>query len=1214
MDTQNSFSGIIKQFTQMNANALETFERINEAITSEKDSITVSVDLFGTPDDDGVTTIKTYQIPSFGFIDREIKRLENNIKALSGVGTADATVQMPDGSFKKIISRKLKTPANDLTSLALPTEFETTDNDFFEDYLNPLLTVKFDVSGQIAADTERVLVKRYIFQTNDEFAAAYFDDNYKNVDEINYQTFVNDLVSNGANATIDEQVRDLPFKSTQFYGGFDVLAVEDAEREFIVDGEPVIRSVKLYTLNKLTYTDGEKALKDTEFISIGDELLVNSGNNNTRYRVQNVYNGTGQVELRLTEGFDSIKIGSDQLRIYKALENTVALGINVGFDERQVVFFKSIDPDSKIIAENWSPGVGFYSNDLTIESQTGGTQTLSAFYRDSVADFGQFIKSLKEDFIPPATVGITPDPVLLDATNFQVVQINTHLTENDAFDSIKKLNSDKITISESIKKLDDTIVSKRGEIATKKYKSEIEKSKDKNNLNTLIEKRSGEAQLYSSVVNQIQSISSDQNVKDIKPKFRVRGFWKIPEAKTNADTLPQEIIKFTIQYRYVSASGKTSNIEQIPFTQDNKTTTASFSNWNQYETPTRKRQRDVITGKYIWITESVEDGQEVNFNQLDLPINLGENVEIRMKAVSEAGYPSNPITSDWSETILVQFPEGLLDTTDIINLVDENSKETTYVKLVEELDSKGVYTHIADSFSANEKYFVHGAATIASGFLSSEQTPISLFDKLIDLQREIESLREQLENAEGELKVTIVDEEGNTTAIDANATTRLFAGYYVNEVADLNIKKGHIVTKTFKLLLENSKATDLELIARMIGKRDEPVHQSSAVGNEADFEMGTHDYTPDPITGSIPPIVLADRIQNDTYYTVEGKYDLVPIQYQNISSDELAEYHNDDAPFQSAQQKGQFIYSRFMDVAGEKAMYSTSPLDLLTGTTNKSDSIAEGTPAFEYYGQKATGTTGSLTSDFIWAGEHETNGDPKVIVLDTTLSNQKFDDGETTVSPDYDQNIYVHKDHPNIAAGFNSSDPTSPTWIANYTSMAKFATLRSDGNPYFQLQTPYRKGRDFGRTVKMSFEDNDQFLLGGKSCGSYLFLSPTRIGNLSVDGDNKFGKRTIGKLDSKQVNSTSSKAPSIAIDVVFQYRMTDYFGVTTAGVDTSDGRLAGMNTTKIANLTYSKKIGIDLFDSFDNQFSFDLEVFAKYKPRGFNLNNTKTVRLQKPIP
>jgi hypothetical protein len=1234
MDTQNSFSGIIKQFTQMNANALETFERINEAITSEKDAITVSVDLFGTPDDDGVTSIKTYQIPSFGFLDREIKRLENNIKALSGVGTVDATVQMADGTYKKIIARKLKTPANDLQSITLPTSFETTDNDFFEDYLNPLLTIKFDVSRQIEVDTERVLVKRYLFPSSDEFAASFFDDNYKNTDEVNYQAFADDIVSNGANVTIDEQVRDLPFKATQYYGGFDILNVENAEREFLVDGKTVLKTVKLYTLNKLTYTDGNKSLKDTEFISIGDELLVNSGNNNTRYKVQNVYNGTSQLELRLIEGFDSIKIGTDQVRIYKALEDSVSLSINVGFDERQVVFFKAIDPDSKIIAENWSPGVGFYSNELTIENQAGGTKTLSEFYKDSVSDFGQFIKALKEDFIPPANVGIQPDPVELDADNFKVVQINTHLTENDAFDSIKKLSNDKITVSESIKKLDDTIVSKRSEIATKKYKSDIQKNKDKNSLNTLIEKRSGEAKLYSSIVNQIQSISSDQGVKDIKPKFRVRGFWKIPEAKTNADTLPQEIVKFKIQFRYVSSGGKTSNIEQIPFKEGNKTSTASFSNWNQADTPTRERKRDSITGKYVWIATNIEDGQAVNFNQLDLPINLGENIEIRMKAVSEAGYPANPTESEWSEPILINFPEGLLDTTDVINLVNENSKETTYVKLVEELDSKGVYTHIADSFIANEKYYSHGSTNIASGFLSSEQTPISLFDKLIDLQKEIESLKEQLANEEGELLVSIVDDEGRTTQVEQNTTTKIFAGYYVDEVADLNIKKGAIITKTYKLLLENSKASDLELIARIIGDRSSYVYPSSTSvdDNEVKFEMGTHrwhDSNPfipggtdangvfqDIAEGEDYMPTLNSKISNDTYYTTEAKYDLVPIQYQNLSSTEKQDPYNGGGSLQAAQRKGQWVYGRFMNVSGEDQLYAAQPLENFLGET---DDLTSDSSRFEYYGLKATGTVGDENSDFIWNGEGQLNETdaggtpitPSVIELSTL--NQNYDDG-----------IFVHIDHPLIGV---------TAFEASWSHMDKYATIQGD-EPGGNLQTAFRYAHgnynrgtlestdpgysafnrvaNYNRTCKMSFSNHDEYLLGGKSCGAYLFLSPTRVNSISVDGDNKFGKKTIGKVNTKQQNSMNAKSPNLTVDIIFQYRMTDYFGVTqTGGVDTSTGRLGGLNTNRISNLTYSKKIGIDLFDGYDNQFSFDLEVFSKYRSKGYNLNNTKKVRLHK---
>ena len=365
-------------------------------------------------------------------------------------------------------------------------------------------------------------------------------------------------------------------------------------------------------------------------------------------------------------------------------------------------------------------------------------------------------------------------------------------------------------------------------------------------------------------------------------------------------------------------------IEQIPikFKKGGKTkkVTASFSNWVALETPTRQRKRDAITGKYVWITESVEDGQEVNFNQLDLPINLGENVEIRIKAISEAGYPSNPLESDWSDVIKIDFPEGLLDTSDVINLVEENSKETTYVQLVEELDSKGLYTHISDSFIANEKYYTHGASNIASGFLSEEQTPISLFDKLVSLQQTIDGLINQIENAEGELIVTIVDEEGKTTEVEQNTTTKIFAGYYTDEVADLNIKKGHIVTKTYKLLLENTKATDLELVARMIGDRDEAVYQSSDTGTEVGHKLGTWDYVN---LGNIP--TLASRVENDTYYRVEGKYDLVPIQYQNISLNDVANFdYNNYAPFQSAQRKGQWIYSRYMNVSGEQPLYSNA--------------------------------------------------------------------------------------------------------------------------------------------------------------------------------------------------------------------------------------------------------------------------------------------------
>ena len=1207
MDTQNSFSTIIKQFTQMNANTLETFDRINKAITSSDDALTVSVDLFGTPDDDGNTTIKTYQIPSFGFLDREIKRLENNLKALSGVGTADTTIKLSDGSFKRLITKKLKTPANDLTSLPMPTTFETTDNDFFEDFLNPLLTVKFDVSGQIASDTERVLVKRIIFPSNDDFAKSYFEDNYLNADQLDYNNVLKSIVVDSVNVTIDEQIRDLPFKAIQYYGGFDVTGVENVEKTFVVDGEDKVKVVKLYTVNKLTYNNSQRELKETEVLAVGDQLMVNSGNNSTRFEIENIYAGTGQLQLKLIEGFDVIQVGADQLKIYKALEDQVSLSINVGFDERQIVFFKSIDPSSKIIAENWSPGVGFFSNNLEITRPSGETENLSSFYKNSVADFGQFIKSLKDDFIPPITVGIKPPPPEISADNFKVVQINNHLTDNDAFENIKNLSNDKINVLESIKKLDETIVSKRSEIATKKYTSDVQKNTDKNNLASLVEKRSSEAKLYSSIVNQIKSINSDQNITEIKPKFRVRGFWKVPAPIDSEDTLPQEIIKFKLQYRYVSVTGKASNVEQIPveFKEGGKKkkTTASFSNWVGLETPTRERKQDPITGKYYWVTESIEDGQSINFNQLDLPINLGENVEIRLKAISEAGYPANAMESEWSDPIKINFPDGLLNTSNVISLVEENAKETTYVQLVDELDSKGLYTHISDSFIANEKYYSHGSTNIASGFLTEEQTPISLFDKLISLQQTIEALKEQIENAEGELLVTVVDDEGKTIEIQKNTTNSIFAGYYTDEVADLNIKKGHIVTKTYKLLLENTKATELELVARMVGNREEAVYPSSSTGAEVLHQLGTHDYT----TGS--NINLAPRIENDTYYTVEGKYDLVPIQYQNMSEDENQLFtFNSFSPYQSAQRKGQWIYSRYMDVAGEKPLYGNAPplyLSQIYFNPNATPPVELGADGFEWQGSFPTGlTAGNTNTDFIWDGNTIT---PGVVATGDV----------PTVNGGYDNLLMYHIDHPIIqeyiasgsTAGVNVNEARMPKWSSLFSQNINGELQTAYGYDENALN-PYADPPLTGRGFKMSFEENDQYLLGGRSVGAFLFLNPVSIGSLVVDGDNKFGRKRIGPLDTKQVNSKVPKSPNLSVDIVFQYRMTDYFGVKATGaVDSFPGRVAGRNNNQISNLTYSKKIGLDIFDSNDNQFSFDLRVFAKYKPIGLNLNNTGKVQL-----
>ena len=1232
MNTNNSISNSLKKLLEINSNSLKTFERINEAITTDQKDVPLEI-----LTDEGS---KTVYVPSFGFMKRELERLDTNLKSLSGLGKGNTRIKLPDGTYQNIITSTLKTPANDITSFNRPINFSTKPNYFFEDFLNPILTTSINVSGQIPNNTERILVKRIVFNSSNATTVEYFNTNFKNQDGLDYETVIRDIANNNLSYILDEDTRDLPYRSAQFTGKFDVLKINNSKREVKVDGVVKNRAIKLYTLDKLTYTDSTKNLMETEMLRIGDELMVQSGSKNTRYRITRVDGSTNQVELLVVEGYESIKVGSNQLGIYKNDKSNLNININVGFNERILVFVKAIDPDSKILAENWSPGIGLYTNELTLIQENGSQIRLDDYYKAEVADFGKYISALKEDSIPPATQGITPDAPLLDVNNFKVVQINAHLTANDTADKIKKLSADKVNVEENIKKLDETIVKKRSEMSTKKYDSTIQKDKDRNELNSLITQRTSETSLYNSIVNQIQSLASGSNVTKIAPKYRVRGFWEIPSSKKTADTLDQNIVQFVLQYRYLSTSGKASEVTQLPFTEGTRQKTAVFSNWNEIKTKPRDRYRNAETGKFEWQDSLVEDAQEVNFNQLDLPINEGELIEVRVKSVSEAGYPTSPIYSDWSEAITIDFPITEIDTSNVETLLMSNSAETAAVKISEELISKGVFSHIDDSFSANEKYYAHSATSIASGFLSNEQKPISVYDKIAQLEAQIAELKGTVEVELGELVVKIMDEDGTVTVINNGTKNQIFAGYYTDEVASLTVKKGHIVTKTFKLLLENTKATKLELVARLVGDRNLPAYKSSAA-TSAITGNGFGVMVNDSGTANIDT-----KVASDNYYTSEGKYDLVPIQYQNIDSKSITSYDLlAEAPYQSAQRRGQFVYSRFMDIANQNPLYVTESL-LDPGESKLTNyeyvlsyadmnAVVNKIPILQH-----TGNGESV--DFIWTGTFGKNNGNN---LNSEFSQSMIDVCGTAGvgAANYNNGLFIHKSHPdleNLYVDFldnvaNQNDVNDDeqrnnikTIVDNAIYTMPIISTYATGTTFVYSGVNALMGREFStsavnstkatqqlafqktseliplggdRTFKMSFDANDQYLLGGRSCGAFLFLSPINLNTLTVSGDTKQSNKVIEKRVGNLDNSNA-----ISVDIIFQYRMTDYFGNDP---DSDIGRIGGQAKLRFPNLTYTKKIGLDIFDKHDQQFSFDLEVFAKYSPKGKNLNSIRAAKL-----
>ena len=1227
MSASNSISHLLEQFLELNTNSLETFERINEAISTDKE--TVTIDLF----DNRTGKMTAIQIPAFGFLKREIERIDKNLTAISGLDTSSANVKLKDGSYRKIHTSKLKGPSLPITSLATPKEFNTKLNDFFEDFLNPLLTVSLDVKGQIPVDTERIYTERFIFDHEDIASAEAFDEIYKGQNDIKYETFISKIKEDGLKYRIDAETVDMPIRSIQYTGGLDVLKVENVQKTVIVDGVSQTKTTKVYTLNKLTYSDANKIMKDTESLKIGDSLVVNNKEYNTRYKVTSIDASTSQVVLELMEGYVPVKIGADSLRIYKDIDLSVDIEIKVGFNERQVVFVKPIDPISKIPSTDYSPGIAFFSNELTIQSEEGVITSLAKYYKEEVADFGQFIKALKVDYIPPASEGLIPDVPVIESDNFKVTQINKHLTENSSVQKVKQIKADKVAAKEAVKKLDSTIKKKRKLIATKKFSSKIERNREKNELSSLIREKAAETKVFSSSVSEIKAIAESNELPKASPKYRVRGFWSIPDAKKIGDEVSQEVVQFIARYRYASATGKTSVIEQIKFNKK----TAAFSNWVEVKGPVRKREKQA-DGGYRWIIESEEDAQAINFNSIDLPIRQGEVIEMMVKSVSEAGFPTTPVESEWSEIISIPFPEGEIATDGANSLVNQNDLDNVKVEINDDLESQGLFTHLDTGFTAGDTYYAHSAESLASGFLTGEQNPISVYAKLLELQNQLERLQSKVEGTVGELQIKIVDEEGVVTMVKNNTTAKIFAGYYVDN-APTGIDKGYVVTKNFTVELNNTKASDLELCARIVGDLKQPAYVSTSEQEYGlgiiDLETGNQKLSSDAAPDSM--------ISNDTYYMTEGKYDQVPLVYQNLTGDGNSYNYFATAPEQSSQLNGQFIYSRFKNISNNANLYSTINPD-----EGSSNAVRNAVTSAEYglsYPIKDSGNVftpssvngrthlrdfsavdaanmtceltnnpSSNTSDFIWNGTY--NGGN----IESSIANSSLDLISITQlgASEYDKGLFLSKFHPLIKTSDGGIDPDNKLnafemVTTGIISMPKYAVKRANDKngklqtPYQPLAITFRDGSESGpvdesgtviprKSVKNSFTEDDQYLLGGLSCGSFLYLSPINQTSLSVDGPNKYGKKII----------EGGSQNAVSVDMVFQYRMTDYFGEDESG----KGRIGGIYGNSFSNLTYSKKIGIDIIDTYKTEFKFDIEVYAKYRAVGTNKNSINKVMLQ----
>ena len=835
---QSSFPKVAEQIINYNKNIIDILTNLSKITETQNTTIDFTV-----ADENGAS--KTYTMPSLLGIQKELQRLESNIKSLYSIDGPGSLIRTEgSNNFKKIITIDLNREPQDLGIISSVVKFKQSPNWFFDSLLNPLLSVEFDLSG-IEDNVRKMLSRRYIvdFAKNTDgtitplgqSALNSFNDNFVGKatgagslnNFLNWHTTTPGVVDPN-NPRYDEQMFDCEPNTLLYDGLFNVNAFD----------EDKINRKLFVVLDKLEYRDIQNNSQRT--LAIGDELIVNTLGQNikaaSRYKIIEINTSASSPRLRLEriEGFDPITVGIGTLKLYSPVAFAKRVRISIGYDERNVIFLKPVNAETNIVAKNWSSGTAFFTNDLLLEDASAANGTsLQQFYIDYVYDYGTVLKDLVAKKIPNALAG-QPNLVTLNSDNFKVVQINQHLTDTPDANLIKQKHNIQLNIKSEIEQIQNAISDRGKKLKISKFKSISEKKKFDIDLDDLQLKRESKAKQLSTIAQEIINISNNPNSK-VEPKFRLRGFWSIPEAVATRGTKPQEIVQFKVQYKYVSKDGKETPVET--FQVDNANNKAAFSNWETYTTDARKRVFDAKTGEYSWQIENVADADTPNINQIDISIQQNESVQFRVAAISEVGWPDSPVISEYSEILTIEFPDDLNNVyqeNDINAILQSATKEELKVSMSNELSAKGLDDHLSEQLTIDGKFYSHDSDSILSGFKDENGASLDLYEYLQTLQNRIKSLEDRINRVKGELEIIVFRNNQEFTITNGSETVfNIECEDYLESFTAQGIPTGRVyenniyVIKDFVVRIKNKSTSPLGLLSNRTYLQNSSVYNTS---------------------------------------------------------------------------------------------------------------------------------------------------------------------------------------------------------------------------------------------------------------------------------------------------------------------------------------------------------------------------------------------------
>jgi len=683
----NSYANNMAKLTESCKEVLSIAQAINESVAGTDSEIVTN---------DGLV------LPSYPNVIQRLERAENTVSQfVKGYGI----VETDDGTYRKIKAEAISRPPEKITDLDEITSFSINPNWFFESLQYPRCVVKINLTGSIADDSDRVLVNRVILDSdgtamNGNMSMADFYNTYIKGQDMYYSQLISLLQKHNVEYREDLDEVKLPLTYEEYKGVFLVKRIS-----LIKDNSGVSRD--WYILDDVHYNkiDSDGAILNSNYVlKTGDKLRLND----SLFEITEVNEDINGVRVKYAVGYENINV-NDNLEFYNTPFSDKTIEVGIGINEYDIVFIKGVNENFNIVSTEWSSPISFFTNELIFDEDD--YTKFSAYHKVNVADFGKYLISQAKEKHISAYDGLIPNAPVLNVNDLKVVQINTQLNATLETDEYNNLMSEINTVKSNIQATRTTISANKElliQTSDSAERASIQNNivSDTNTLNTLSTE-------YSSLVDELNSLLKKSNSINYTPKYHVRGFFAIPKSKFEDEENyigEQSVIGFDIRYRYIHTDETGVKLDTYEYKDtDNISHSGVFSDWNMITSEFLTKEYDSTTGRYTWSESNTSDGTEININQIDIPIRSGEKVEIKVRSISEAGYPYSPLKSDWSNSVIISFPDNFSSEDTASAVVDAVKTDKLNVLLQQSLTAAGLYSHIVDENSL----YKHKSSTIS---------------------------------------------------------------------------------------------------------------------------------------------------------------------------------------------------------------------------------------------------------------------------------------------------------------------------------------------------------------------------------------------------------------------------------------------------------------------------------------------------------------------